>query len=83
MSDGYEQLKNSVLKTLDNNIDSLSRYIASDKLIEIKKNKVSRYILAAAKYSFVEATKLNKQQNIIPISTFKLFIQRVKGTIQS
>jgi glycosyltransferase involved in cell wall biosynthesis len=83
ISDGYEQLKNSVLKTLDNNFDSLSRYIASDKLIEIKKNKVVGYILAAAKYNFVGATKLNKQQNIIPISTFKLFIQRVKGIIQS
>ena len=83
ISDGYEQFKNSVLKTLDNNFDSLSRYIASDKLIEIKKNKVVGYILAAAKYNFVGATKLNKQQNIIPISTFKLFIQRVKGIIQS
>ncbi|MDC1508284.1 glycosyltransferase family 2 protein [Saprospiraceae bacterium] len=83
ISDGYEQFKNSVLKTLDNNFDSLSRYIASDKLIEIKKNKVGGYILAAAKYNFVGATKLNKQQNIIPISTFKLFIQRVKGIIQS
>jgi glycosyltransferase involved in cell wall biosynthesis len=83
ISDGYEQFKNSVLKTLDNNFDSLSRYIASDKLIEIKKNKVGEYILAAAKYNFVGATKLNKQQNIIPISTFKLFIQRVKGIIQS
>ena len=83
MSDGYEQLKKSVLKTLDNNFDSLSRYVASDKLIEIKKNKVDGYILAAAKYNFGGATKLNKQQNIIPISTFKLFIQRVKKIIQS
>ncbi|MEJ6806510.1 MAG: glycosyltransferase family A protein [Saprospiraceae bacterium] len=83
ISDGYEQLKKSILKTLDNNFDSLSRNIASDKLIEIKKNKVGGYILAAAKYNFVGATKLNKQQNIIPISTFKLFIQRVKKIIQS
>ena len=82
-SDGYEQLKSSVLKTLDNNIGSLSRYIASDKLLEIKKNKVDGFILAAAKYNFEEATKLNKQQNITSISTFKLFIQRVKGIIQS
>ena len=83
MSDGYEQLKSSILKTLDNNIGSLSRHIASDKLLEIKKNKVGGFILAAAKYNFEGATKLNKQQNITSISTFKLFIQRVKGIIQS
>ena len=83
ISDGYEQLKKSVLETLDNNFDSLSKYIASDKLKKIKKNKVREYILAAAKHNFIGATKLNKRQHITSISALKLFIQRLKGMVQS
>lgn len=81
--DGYKQLQKSVLETLDNNFNTLSTYIAADKLVEIKKNKVKGYILAAAKHNLKEASKLNKQQNIASISNLKLFIQRVKGIIQS
>ena len=83
ITDGYKQIQKSVLETLDNNFDSLSTYIATDKLVEIKKNKVRGYILAAAKHNLKEASKINKQQNIASISNLKLFIQRVKGIIQS
>lgn len=79
---GYNQLKESILNTIEENRVSLLIYLSEDELEEIKENKVKDFILRAAKYNYLKTLSINNKQNIVYISNVKLLFQRIKGIIQ-
>ena len=79
----YTQIKKSILDTIDENFDSLNRYMPIEKIEALRAKKNEDFILTAAKYNLEEAKKINHLLGENGINYFSLIIQRTKGLLQS